>query len=124
MPGPPLRGGLAISDFEASRMSQLRSSWRRRRLRSVLLLKSVYTSLGVEELLLSCVEWMTLRAHTDTNLWDRSSGLEGLAATTAVNGSFVICGMNILFHSGGTVLHPPYKCQHCALVWTLVGAAL
>lgn len=68
------------------------------RLETETLVESVYTSAGVNELLLSGEERMTLRANIQTDVLLGGAGLELCAASTSNNCFFVI-RVNALFHA-------------------------
>lgn len=72
---------------------------------AVLLLESVYTTFGIEKLLLAGVVWVALRAHTHTNLRNGCAANKGVSTAAAINGGIVIRWVNVLFHSGARVLY-------------------
>ena len=69
----------------------------RGKLHAVALLEAVYTSAGVNQLLLASVERMALGADINAQVLLDGTGLKGLAAN-AVNQSLAVVRMDLLFH--------------------------
>ncbi len=61
------------------------------------LFESIYTSAGVNKLLLTGIERMTFRTNFNTNIFTGRSGLNHLAASTG-DCRFLIIGMDTFFH--------------------------
>ncbi len=89
-----------LSEITFSQKTSLRKELRRLAeslVHTKTLLESVYASAGVNKLLLTGVERVTLGANLDSDVFLCGTGLDNIAASTG-NGSLLIVGMNTLLH--------------------------